>query len=133
MEWGPLPDMSRTAKESDFPVDVEGMGRFKFARRTQKDKYQIRSLYAQLTDNNYSADGVAVDMEAWTHATISVLVVEEPESSAAWPGLDKLDPLMDDDTADKLQKVFMALRQKELSFRPQPAEPVSAASAGPTA
>lgn len=119
--------MARAAKESDFPVDVEGIGRFKFARRTQRDKYQIRSLYAQLTNDYYKEDGTAGDMEAWFHATLSVLTVEEPADFS----VEKLDPLLDDVIGDKLMKVYSALREKELSFRPPTPAAVATASPAP--
>jgi hypothetical protein len=53
-------------------------------------------------------------MEAFMHATIHVLVVEQPGGFS----IDELDPIMDDDIQKKIEAVFMALRQKELSFRP---------------
>lgn len=120
----------RVANASDFVVDVEGIGRFKFARRTQKDKYLIRSLYSKLTNDFYREDGTAGDMEAWMHATIAVLVVEEPVETFS---IEKLDPLVDDALGEKIEKIFMALRQQELSFRPRPAEPMPAPSPGPPA
>jgi hypothetical protein len=109
--------MTRAANASDFVLDIEGFGRFKFARRQQKDKYLIRSRYSQLTDDYYKEDGTVGDMEAWMHATIAVLVVEEPSGFS----VENLDPLMDDTVEEKLMKIFKALRDKELSFRPKPA------------
>jgi len=109
--------MPRTAKDSDFPVDVDGIGRFKFARRTLKDRYQIRTYYGQLTNDHWQEDGSVGDMEAFMHATIHVLVVEAPPDFS----IDELDPLLDDDIQKKIEAIFLALRQKELSFRPQPA------------
>jgi len=97
---------------SDFTVDVPDIGTFTFGRRTQQDKYRIRSVYSKLSDNNYNADGTAGDMEAWIHATLSVLTVEFPDGFS----LENLDPF-DDTVPVKLEKIFLSLRDKELSFR----------------
>jgi hypothetical protein len=118
--------MARAANASDFTVDVDGIGRFKFARRMQKDKYLIRSQYSQLTSDHWREDGSVGDMEAWMHATIVVLLVEEPDKF-----LENLDPLMDDDTGAPIQKVFLALREKELSFRPKTEKGKPTEGAGP--
>lgn len=105
---------------SDFTLDVEGIGTFTFGRRTQKDKYLIRSLYAKMTNNYWVEDaegGSSVgDMEAWMHANISVLAVSMPEGFS----LDGLDPIQQEDTAKTVEKIFLALRAKEVSFRPKP-------------
>lgn len=119
--------MARAAKESDFPIDVDGIGRFKFARRTQKDRYLIRTYYGQLTNDNWQEDGTVGDMEAFMHTTIHVLVVEQPEGFS----IDNLDPLLDDDIQKKLEKIYMALRQKELSFRPSTSPGVTTEGAEP--
>lgn len=106
--------------KADFTVDVEGIGTFTFGRRTQKDKYLIRSLYSKITNNYWIVDdegGSSVgDMEAWMHANIEVLAVAMPDGFS----LEKLDPIQQDDTAKVIEKIFLALRAKEVSFRPQP-------------
>lgn len=119
--------MARTAKESDFPIEIDGIGRFKFARRTQKDRYLIRTYYGQLTNDHWQEDGSVGDMEAFMHATIHVLVVEQPDGFS----IDELDPILDDDIQKKIENVFMALRQKELSFRPPTSSGVTAEGARP--
>jgi superfamily II DNA/RNA helicase len=60
------------------------------------------------------------------HATIHILVVEQPQGFS----IDELDPILDDGIQQKIEKVFMALRQKELSFRPQTEKGQSGESAG---
>lgn len=109
--------MSRDASGSDFYVDVEGIGKFSFARRAMRDVYRIRGLYGSLTDGFYDEVGNFADLSALGYATIKVLVVSQPDGF----DIDKLDPLLDDDCDAKVMKVFSALREKELSFRPQPA------------
>lgn len=118
--------MARAAHKEDFTVDVEGVGQFKFGRRKQGDQYKIRSLYGKLTNNNWKEDGTVGDMEAWMHANLEILTVEFPSTFS----LEKLDPLTDPEDDDRMSRVYVALRQKELSFRPQPAASVTGESAG---
>lgn len=106
--------MSRSAGPSDFHLDVEGVGKFVFARRTPRDVYRIRGEYANLTDGNYDADGNYADISALGFATIKVLMVSAPDGFS----LDQLDPLVDEAWEEKVVKVFTSLREKELSFRP---------------
>lgn len=116
----------REPNGSDFSIDVDGVGHFVFGRRTQKDKYLIRSVYSRMTNDYYKEDGTVGDMEAWMHATLEVLTVSQPESFDP----DKLDPILDENTGAKIEKVFMALRNKELSFRPKPATGESKSGSG---
>jgi hypothetical protein len=109
--------MPRAAKESDFHVDVEGIGRFLFARRTMQDQFMIRGEYARLTGGHYDAEGNMADLSALGYATLTVLLVDGPKSF----NVSTLDPLMDDDFDKKILKVYVSLRAKELSFRPGPA------------
>lgn len=118
----------RTAHSGDFAVDVEGIGRFTFGRRTQRDQYKIRGLYAQMTDAHWREDGSVGDYEAWMHANLEVLTVEFPPTFA----LDKLDPLVDDVKDDRISRIYNALREKELSFRPKPSVGVAGEGAGAT-
>lgn len=106
--------MLRPASKEDFNVDVDGIGGFVFARRQQRDVYRIRGEYNRLTGGNYSEDGTFNDFPALAHATLAVLMVQTPDGF----DLDKLDPLTDDSCDEKIMKVFTALREKELSFRP---------------
>lgn len=118
--------MARAPHKEDFTIDVEGVGQFKFGRRQQKDQYKIRALYGRLTDNNWKEDGTVGDMEAWMHANLEILTVEFPPKFS----LDALDPLTDPEEDDRMSRVYVALRQKELSFRPSTTASVTAASAG---
>ena len=106
----------RTAKETDFNVEVEGVGTFVFGRRTKDDHFKIRSRYNTLTEGNYLPDGRVADLAALGHVTLQTLMVGEPESFK----LAEIDPLMDDGFEEKIMKVFMALREKEESFRSKP-------------
>jgi hypothetical protein len=106
----------RTAGNGDFPVEVEGMGRFIFARKTMRDVYAIRGEYAAVTSNNFTEEGGFADIGALAFITLNRLMVSAPSDF----DLAGLDPVTDDDAEPKIVKVFLALREKELSFRPQP-------------
>lgn len=106
--------MPRNQAIGDFTVDVEGIGTFHFGRRSPRDVYLIRGEYARLTDGNYDDEGNYADISALGFATIKVLAVRMPDGF----NLDSLDPLVDEDWESKVMKVFTALREKELSFRP---------------
>ena len=121
--------MPRVAHSGDFTLDVDGIGRFIFGRRTQRDQYRIRGLYAQMTGSHWREDGTVGDYEAWMHANIEVMTVEFPATFS----LDKLDPLVDDtEKDDRLMRIYNALREKELSFRPKPADGGAKPGAGDT-
>lgn len=118
--------MPREAKQSDFHVDVEGIGQFLFARRTMKDQYMIRGEYARLTGGHYDANGNMADLSALGYAILTVLLVEGPRSF----DLATLDPLLDDEFDKKIVKIYSALRARELSFRSGPAKGGEGAGAG---
>lgn len=105
----------RPVGNGDFSVVLPDLGAFVFGRRQQRDTYLIRGEYNRLTGGgNYADDGRINDWLAFAHATILVLMVGCPDSFS----LDKLDPLLDDECDAKIMKIFSALREKELSFRP---------------
>jgi len=106
--------MARQASKSDLVVDVDGIGRFVFARRTMRDKFGIRGAYAALTSANYDAEGNTADIGALAFCTINHLLVSAPAGFS----LEVLDPDADE---EKLTKVFLALREQEGSFRKEPA------------
>lgn len=110
--------MSRENNSTDFSIDVEGLGRFRFARRKMRDVYRIRSMYGSLTNGFYDENGNVADISAFAYATIETLLIEGP----AGFNLDALDPLSDDRCEEKIMKIFAKLRERESSFRPQSAE-----------
>ena len=110
--------MSRIASPADFFIDVPNIGRFNFARRQIGDVFRIRGRYNQLTEGFYDAEGRMADLVALAYVTIQTLLVSGPDGF----DIDALDPLMDDDFDTKLLSIWRALRDKELSFRPQPKE-----------
>jgi len=106
----------RTASNNDFPVEVDGIGRFMFGRKAMRDIYAIRGEYASTTGGNFTEDGAFADIGALAFITIGRLMVSAP----AGFDLASIDPLVDDAAEEKIVKVFLALREKETSFRPQP-------------
>jgi hypothetical protein len=118
--------MARAKGKEDFTLDVDNIGRFTFGRRRQADVYKIRGLYSQWTGGNWKDDGTVGDMEAYMHATLEVMTVEYP------PGftLQSIDPLTGPEDDDRIAAIYVALRNKELSFRQKPAEGSTGESAG---
>lgn len=106
--------MARQGTATDFTVDVEGVGTFTFARRTMRDEINIQVEFARFIQG--------VEPTAWLATVcgwlsdLKVLTVQAP---AGWD-IETLDPL-DDDTYANLSRVHKALRDKERSFRSQPA------------
>jgi hypothetical protein len=128
----------RKASKSDFYVEVDGVGRFSFARRSPQDVYRIRTETNTLTDGFEDKNG-NMDLGAFMFATLKVLMVSAPEGFAGAsstaeppiaPDLNTLDPVMDDTWEDKIINIYKALRDKELSFRPRPVEAVQRAGPG---
>lgn len=101
----------RTANATDFFVDVENVGRFRFGRRTMRDELRIGVEYSRLTE------GVDTPTEflalfAGIIAALTVLTVEAPKG---WD-IEAMDPL-DQDSYNQLMEVHAALRAKEADFR----------------
>lgn len=100
----------RRPQATDFYETVEGIGRFRFARRKLADELQIQRLYAEYAGG--------VEPTAWLAtlaeylSTLNTLTVEAPEG---WD-MDNMDPL-DNETYQKINRVFVALREREETFR----------------
>jgi hypothetical protein len=117
--------MPRSPAPNDFQVPVDDIGTFTFGRRTPRDVFMIRGEYARLTNGNFTEDGALADMTALAFISIQQLAVRMPDGFS----LEKLDPVMSDDWEAKVLRIFAALREKELSFRPELREAGQAASA----
>ncbi|ECB1886238.1 hypothetical protein IAJ44_004294 [Salmonella enterica] len=100
----------RRSLPTDFFENIDGIGRFRFARRKMADELQIQRLYAEYAGGVEPTVWLATLAEYLS--TLRVLIVEAPES---WD-LDSMDPL-DDDTYKKISRVFVALREREETFR----------------
>lgn len=112
--------MARQAKDTDFVEKVEGVGTFTFGRRTMRDEIAVQVEYARLIDGVEPTEWLAL-VCGWL-AALRVMTVRAPDG---W-NLDELDPY-DNDSYAKLNRVYNALHEKELSFRRKP-EPASQAS-----
>lgn len=117
--------MNRPASPNDFSIDVDGLGTFIFGRRTGRDRFRIAADYHRLTEGLEVGDS-EFGLAAEALATIKALLVEGPAEIMAMLDLDA--PADTSAEADaKLLRVFFALRQKELSFRPRKGEGSQAA------
>ena len=103
--------MARAPASTDYPVEVDGVGNFMFARRTMRDELRINAEYLRLTEGVEVAGSDLNIMADWM-ATLKVLTVSAPEG---WD-VEKLDPL-EPENFEKMSKVFHKLREKENSFR----------------
>lgn len=103
----------REQKETDFPVELPGVGRFMFARRTIGDALKIRAELIRLTDGQPEADAELTGF-ANMIATIKVLCSSAPKG---WRDVEKIDLLTDEDGLSKLIDLYEKVREQEDSFR----------------
>lgn len=114
----------RQESPTDFTVTVEGIGTFRFARRTMRDQVRIDAEFVRLTDGLEDVPAY-LERVAGSMALLRVLTVSAPEG---WD-LDRLDPL-EGDSYRQLLAVSDALREKEHSFRRKPETVGQGAGAG---
>lgn len=111
-----MPTTNRQAAENDFFIDLEGVGRFRYGRKTFGDRIGIRAEFLRLTGGN--EDDVDLSMMAGLVAAHKVLCVEAPVS---WVNLEEIDALEDEPGLDKkLLRLYQLLIEKEGSFRRVP-------------
>lgn len=103
--------MSRIPSNTDFQINVDGIGTFTFGRRRMRDEMAIAAEFSRLTEGVDNPTPYLASVAGWI-STLKVLTVEAPEG---WD-IDEMDPL-DEDTYAKLVKAHTALREKEGSFR----------------
>lgn len=103
--------MARSPSDTDYTVDVDGIGTFTFGQRKMADHIKINVEYARLLEGVTPTPWLDT-LTQWV-STLKVLMVRAPEGFV----LEDLDPLEDSAYA-KLFKVYTALRAKEDSFRP---------------
>lgn len=111
----------RTPAPTDFFLDVDGVGNFRFAKRTMRDEMRIAAEYSRLTEGVTTPTEYLALVAGWL-SVLSVLTVSAP---AGWD-LEGMDPL-EEESYTKLSRVYEALREKEGSFRRGPNQ------AGPSA
>lgn len=115
--------MAREGAKTDFDVPVEGIGIFRFAKRTMRDEIKIQVEYARLIEGVTPTEWLAL-VCGWI-ASLRTLTVQAPDG---WD-IDEMDPL-EDETYARLQKVHSALVAKERSFRSANGEGNKAPGAG---
>jgi hypothetical protein len=114
--------MGRELRETDFTVNVDGIGTFTFGRRTMRDEISIQREYARILDGVEPTDWLAT-VGGWI-SVLSVLTVSAPPG---W-NIDEMDPT-ESATYERLSTVYGALREKERSFRRGPASTGESAGA----
>lgn len=113
----------RKPAENDFTVDVEGVGTFRFGRRTMRDQINIEVEYARIIDGT-KATAWLQTVGGWL-SDLRVLTVMAPKD---WD-IDNMNPL-EDETYATLAKVHKALAAKEVEFRLRPKQASQAEGAG---
>lgn len=114
----------RAPQPTDFTVEVDNVGVFRFAKRTMRDEMRIAAEYSRLTEGVETPTIWLETVATWI-STLKVLTVNAP---ADWQSLDDIDPL-DEVTYSRLMAVHRALREKEGSFRRAANAPGQAARA----
>ena len=116
----------RFPSDTDFSVPIEGIGQFRFARRTMADEIRIQSEYAKYL-NGAEATPWLASVAGWL-ATLRVLIVRAPDG---WQPeeLEQLDPL-DEQVYAKLSQIHGGLRDAEREFRRKPDARGQGAGAG---
>lgn len=102
---------ARKAKTDDFIFDVDGVGRFRFGRRTMADEMNIRCEYSRIVQG-MSEPAPALEILATCVATERTMLVEAPDG---WD-IEAMDP-SDPETERRIIAVIGAYRAKERQFR----------------
>lgn len=109
--------------DTDFPINVEGVGTFVIARRKFNDEIKIQIEYAKIVDGSQPTEWLHL-VGTWL-STFKVLIVKSPSD---W-NIDEMDP-MDGATYEKMARVYKEIQDKELSFRKRPVPASQAAGEG---
>ncbi len=102
----------RAAKDTDFLIDLEGVGKFRFARRTFGDRIKIRGEIARMSrDFGDDLDAVA---EVTVVAVYKTLVVACPKG---WEDIEAIDLVDRPEAEDQAWQLFLKLQDAESRFR----------------
>ncbi|MFZ4538517.1 hypothetical protein [Propionivibrio sp.] len=102
----------REPKDTDFLIDLEGVGKFRFARRTFNDRIKIRGEIAVMSrDFGDDLDTVA---EVTVLAVYKTLVVACPKG---WEDLGGVDLVDRPEVEEQAWQLFMKLQDAESRFR----------------
>lgn len=102
--------MARAEAATDFEVTVDGVGTFRFGKRTMRDQLAIEVEFSRIIDGTQPTEWLQV-LAGW----LSVLRVMTVLAPSNWD-LDNLDPL-DPQAYNNLREVHTALAKKEADFR----------------
>ena len=121
-----MPQTKRPASDTDFFIDLAGVGRFRYGRKTFGDRIGIRAEFLRLTGGN--EDDLDLSTMAGLVAAHKVLCVEAPEG---WVDLEVIDALEDEPGLDKkLLGLYQLVVEKEGSFRRVPISRVESEGPG---
>lgn len=101
----------RAPRETDFFIPIDGVGTFRYGRRTLGDRMRIRAQYLRYTEE-FGDDDPNLSMYAGMFSTHSVLCVEAP---SGWEDLADIDAT-DEDKVEAAFKLFTELKKMEDSF-----------------
>ena len=101
----------RPAKDSDFFIELPGVGIFRFGRRTFLDRAKIRSEFLRIT-KELGDDDLELSSYAAAISVHKVLCVDAP---AGWDDIESIE--LGDDTDAKIFELYQLLQDKELTFR----------------
>ena len=117
----------RAPRNNDFSLELDGVGTFVFGRRTYGDRIKIRADYLRRLRELGEAEETAdqeLAMFAATLSTFSVMCVSAPPG---WESLEDIDLISNPDAEDQIIGLYLALKNKEDSFRQGAGEAVQGA------
>lgn len=102
----------RQPKDTDFLVELDGVGKFRFARRTFGDRIKIRGEIARMArDFGDDLDAVA---EVTVVAVYKTLIVACPKG---WEDIEAIDLVDRPEAEDQAWQLFLKLQDAESRFR----------------
>lgn len=109
------PNKMRAQKDTDFHVTVDGLGTFRYGRRTFGDRIKIRAEFLRMV-RELDAEEMDLDLSAMASvvAAHKVLCVDAP---AGWADLEQIDLLDNESGETDVFRIYAALKEKEDSFR----------------
>ncbi len=107
----------KQAKDTDFTVSVEGVGDFRYARRTLGDNLKIRSEFLRLLDGMAPDADQELSLFSNVFATHRVLCVSAP---GGWEDLASLGEGQDGGNIMKVLALWDKIGEAEYSFRQGP-------------
>lgn len=106
--------MKNQPKPNDFFLEVEGVGQFRFNRKTYGSQIKIDAAIVRILGPNMQSEDATMNMHANMVGSYGALMVDCP------PGWEKLEDINLDEYPERegdILKVCLALREKLHSFR----------------